>query len=76
MESNLRGLEIKVQMVGVESLDLNTRVGGSLSEKGYGSVCFVLVALSESRWCGWGINSHHQKSSRYSPLCTTRWHRR
>ena len=76
MESNLRGLEIKVQMVGVESLDFNTRVGGSLSENGYGKCSFVLVALSESRWCGWGIYSHHQKSNRYSPLCITRWHRR
>jgi hypothetical protein len=33
--SNLRRIEIKDQMVGVESLDLNTSVGGSLSENGY-----------------------------------------
>ena len=35
MGSNLSGLEIKDQTVGVESLDLNTSVGGSLSENGY-----------------------------------------
>ena len=52
MESNLRGLEIKDQMVGVECLDLNTSVGGSLSENGYGKCSFVLVALSESWWMG------------------------
>ena len=75
MESNLRGLEIKDQMVGVECLDLNTSVGGSLSENGYGRCSFVLVALSESRWCGWGIYSLDQKSNRYTPLCTTRWDR-
>ena len=33
VESNLGRLEIKVQMVGMESLDLNTRVGGSPLEK-------------------------------------------
>ena len=32
VESNLGRLEIKIHMVGVEYLDLNTRVGGSLSE--------------------------------------------
>ena len=32
VERNLGRLEIKVQMVGMESLDLNTSVGGSLSE--------------------------------------------
>ena len=53
MESNLRGLEIKDQMVGVESLDLNTSVGGSLSKMDVGSGGFILVALSESRrWVG------------------------
>ena len=36
MESNLGRLEIKLHMVGVEQLDLNTRVGGSLSKNGYG----------------------------------------
>ena len=44
--------------VGVEFLDLNASVGSSLSENGYGRCSFVLVALSESRWCGWGIYSH------------------
>ena len=51
MESNLRGLEIKDQMVGVECLDLNTSVGASLSENGYGRCSFVMVAPSKiERW--------------------------
>ena len=32
VESNLGRLEIKIHMVGVDDLDLNTRIGGSLSE--------------------------------------------
>ena len=32
VENNLGRLEIKIHMVGVDDLDLNTRVGGSLSE--------------------------------------------
>ena len=41
MESNLERLEIKFHMVGVEQLDLNTRVGSSLK-------CMVeVVVLSE-----------------------------
>ena len=61
-------LEIKVQMVGMESLDLNTWVGGSLSENEWWKLCFVLMALLESRW-GWrGINSLHPKSNRYTLL--------
>ena len=32
VESNLGRLEIKIHMVGVDDLDLNTRVGDSLSE--------------------------------------------
>ena len=32
MESNLGRIEIKIHMVGVNDLDLNTRIGGSLSE--------------------------------------------
>ena len=32
MESNLGWLEIKIYVVGMEYLDLNTSVGGSLSE--------------------------------------------
>ena len=73
MESNLRGLEIKDQMVGVECLDLNTSVGGSFSENGHGKCDFFLVGASESRWCGWVIHSDHQISNHYTPLCTTRW---
>ena len=38
VESNLARLEIKIHMVGVEDLDLNTCVGGSLSEKWMGQV--------------------------------------
>ena len=38
MESNLGRLEIKIHIVGVEYLDLNTRVGGSLSENWMGQV--------------------------------------
>ena len=36
MESNLRRLEIKDQRLEWNPLDLNTSVGGSLSENGYG----------------------------------------
>ena len=46
MESNLERLEIKIHMVGMEYLGLNTRVGGSLSEHmSWNGVC-VLMALS------------------------------
>ena len=38
VESNLGRLEIKIHMDGVEWLDLNTRVGGSLSENWMGQV--------------------------------------
>ena len=68
MESNLRGLEIKDQMVGVECLDLNTSVGSSLSENEWWKCRYILMALFESEW-GWrGINSLHQKSNRYTLL--------
>ena len=65
VESNLGRLEIKVQMVGLECLDLNTSVGGSLSENERWKCSFVLVAPSESRWWWRVINSHHQKSNLY-----------
>ena len=43
MESNLGRLEIKFHMVGMEWLDLNTRVGGSLLRK-----CVIeVVVLSD-----------------------------
>ena len=45
MESNLGRLEIKVQMVGLECLDLNTSVGGSLSENEWWKCSHVLMAL-------------------------------
>ena len=38
VESNLGRLEIKIHMIGVEDLDLNTRLGGSLSENWMGQV--------------------------------------
>ena len=46
MESNLGGLEIKIYVVGMEYLDLNTSVGGSLSENMYCKCRHVLMALS------------------------------
>ena len=39
-------LEIKINMVGMEYLDLNTSVGGSLSENVYWKCRYVLMALS------------------------------
>jgi len=50
VESNLGRLEIKIHMVGVEDLDLNTRLGGSLSENWMGKYGIVLSALLSSRW--------------------------
>ena len=38
VESNLGRLEIKIHMIGVEDLYLNTRLGGSLSENWMGQV--------------------------------------
>ena len=46
MESNLGRLEIKIHMVGMEYLDLNTSVGGSLSENVYWKCRYVLMDLS------------------------------
>ena len=39
-------LEIKIYVVGMEYLDLNTSVGGSLSENLYWKCRYVLMALS------------------------------
>ena len=39
-------LEIKIYVVGVEYHDLNTSVGGSLSENVYWKCRYVLMALS------------------------------
>ena len=41
-------LEIKIHMVGLEYLDLNTSVGGSLSENVSWKCRHVLVALSSN----------------------------
>ena len=46
MESNLGRLEIKIHMIGMEYLGLNTSVGGSLSENATWKCRFVLMALS------------------------------
>ena len=46
MESNLGRLDIKIHMVGMEYLGLNTSVGGSLLEKVSWKCRFVLMALS------------------------------
>ena len=46
MESNLGRLEIKIHMVRMECLGLNTSVGGSLSEIVSWKCRFVLMALS------------------------------
>ena len=46
MESNLERLEIKIHVVGLEYLDLNTREGGSLSENVWWKCRHVLMALS------------------------------
>ena len=48
MESNLGRLEIKIHMVGMEYLELNTSVGGSLSEHEYWKCRCVLVAFSSN----------------------------
>ena len=46
MESNLERLEIKIYVVGMEYLDLNTSVCGSLSENVCWKCRHVLMALS------------------------------
>ena len=46
MESNLGRLEIKIHMVGLEYLDLNTSIGGSLLENVSWKCRHVLMALS------------------------------
>ena len=46
MESNLGRLQIKIHMVGMEYLGLNTSVGSSLSEIGCWKCRLVLIALS------------------------------
>ena len=51
MEINLGRLEIKIHMVGVDDLDLNTRVGGYLSENWTGQVW----SGSECFACEWDV---------------------
>ena len=48
MESNLGRLEIKIHMLGMEYIGLNTSVGGSLSEKIGWKCRYVLMALSSN----------------------------
>ena len=60
-------LENKIHMVGMEYLDLNTSVGGSLSENVYWKCRYVLMALSPRMKSGWrGIYSLHTESNRYT----------
>ena len=60
-------LEIKIHMVGTEYLDLNTSVGGSLSENVYWKCRYVLMDLSPRIKSGWrGIYILHTKSNRYT----------
>ena len=67
MESNLGRLEIKIYVVGMEYLDLNTNVGGSLSENASWKCMFVLMALSTNEeWVEGYIYSLHTKSNRYT----------
>ena len=61
MESNLGRLEIKIYVVGMEYLDLNTSVGGSLSENVYWKCRYVLMALSMNEECVEGYISPPQK---------------
>ena len=49
MEINLGRLEIKIHMVGMEYLGLNTSVGGSLSENVCWKFRHVLMALSTTK---------------------------
>jgi hypothetical protein len=46
VENNLERLEIKFHMVGVELLDLNKRIGGSLLRNMWWKWWFSLLALS------------------------------
>ena len=60
-------MEIKIYVVGMEYLDLNTSVGGSLSENVYWKCRYVLMALSMKN--GWrGIYSLHTKSNCYTQI--------
>ena len=60
-------LEIKIYVVGMEYLDLNTSVGDSLSENVCWKCRHVLMALSMNEERGWrGIYSLHTKSNRYT----------
>ena len=61
-------LEIKILVVGMEYLCLNTWVGGSLSENECWKCRHILMALSTNEE-GWrGIYSLHTKSNRYTQI--------
>ena len=62
-------LEIKIHMVGMEYLGLNTSIGGSLSKKVCWKCRFVMMALStnEEEVEGY-IYSLHTKSNCYTQL--------
>ena len=61
-----KAIEIKIYVVGMEYLDLNTSVGGSLSEMVSWKCRFVLMALSKNEEEVEGIYSLHTKSNRYT----------
>ena len=54
-------LEIKIYVVGMEYLDLNTSVGGSLLENGSGNeVCVLSASPSNERWVKGYIYAAHK----------------
>ena len=59
-------LEIKIYVGGMEYLDLNTSVGGSLLENMCWKCRHVLMALSTNGEWWRGIYSLHTKSNRYT----------
>ena len=60
-------LKIKIHMVGMEYHDLNTSVGGSLSENVYWKCRYFLMALSPNEeWVEGYIYSLHTESNRYT----------
>ena len=61
-------LEIKIYVVGMEYLDLNTSVGGSLSENVCWKCRHVLMALSTNEEWVEGYYSIHTKSNRYTQI--------
>ena len=65
MEKTWGRLEIKIYVVGMEYLDLNTRVGGSLSENVWWKCTHVLIALFLNEEWVEVIYSLHTKPNHY-----------